>query len=139
MNGEIDAQLIDQIKRHEGYRQHVYKCSAGKNTIGIGRNLDDVGISEDEAEYLVLNDLVKAAKQLNTTFTWYSSLTIRRKQAMINICFNVGIGTLKQFKRFLAAMESGDYEEAKKELLDSKYARQVGQRAQEVAQQIVDG
>lgn len=139
MSNEIDAFLIDQVKRHEGYRQHVYKCSAGKNTIGIGRNLDDVGISEEEAEYLALNDLVKAAKQLNATFTWYNSLTIRRKQAMINLVFNLGITKLLKFEKFLTAMRSADYSAAGAELLNSLYAKQVGKRAQEVAQQIEKG
>lgn len=139
MSNEIDAFLIDQVKRHEGYRQHVYKCSAGKNTIGIGRNLDDVGISEEEAEYLALNDLVKAAKQLNATFTWYNSLTIRRKQAMINLVFNLGITKLLKFEKFLTAMRSSDYSTANAELLNSLYAKQVGKRAQEVAQQIEKG
>lgn len=139
MTDEIDAFLIDQIKRHEGFRSKVYHCTAGKLTIGIGRNLDDVGISEDEAEYLALNDLKKAAAQLNKSFPWYYSLTTRRKQAMINLVFNLGITRLSGFKKFLAAMSSGDYKTASAELLDSQYAKQVGKRANELAAQIEAG
>lgn len=139
MSGEIDSFLIDQIKRHEGYRRHPYKCTSGKLTIGIGRNLDDNGISEEEAEYLAVSDLKRSAAELNKTFPWYYSLSKRRKQALINFHFNVGLATMLKFKNFLAEMESGNYPLAAQELLDSQYAKQVKSRADELALQIVNG
>jgi len=139
VSSEIDIFLLSQVKRHEGYRQKVYKCTAGKLTIGIGRNLDDVGIFPNEAEYLLTNDLQRAVNELSLAFPWYRDLSLRRKQALINLVFNVGLSSLKGFKKFLSAMQSGDWDTAKTELLDSKYARQVGQRAIEIAEQIVKG
>lgn len=139
MSSEIDSFLIDQIKRHEGYIKHPYKDTVGKLTIGIGRNLDDLGISELEAEYLCMNDLQSAATELNKTFGWYYSLTKRRKQAMINLLFNIGLPKLLEFRKFLAAMGNGNYPLAAQELLDSQYAKQVKGRADELALQIVNG
>lgn len=139
MTDEIDKFLIDQIKRHEGFRSKPYKCPAGKLTIGYGRNIEDNGITMDEAEHLLVNDIARSQTELSNSLPWYKGLSHRRKQAMINLAFNMGWGTLQKFKKFLAAMESGNYSIAKDELLDSKYAQQVGKRAQEVAEQIVNG
>lgn len=138
-NGDIDGFLLDQIKRHEGYRRKPYKCTAGKLTIGIGRNLDDVGISEREALYLCTNDLENSDKELSKNLIWYLGASKRRRQAMINLHFNMGMAKLMQFKNFLQAMKDGDYETAAKELLNSKYAKQVGKRADELADQIRAG
>lgn len=139
MSADIDNFLLQQIKRHEGYRRFPYKDTVGKLSVAIGRNLDDVGISEQEAEYLCVNDLQTAVSNLKHAFPWIEKLSHRRRQAMVNLTFNMGITTLKQFKKFLAAMESGDYLTASKEMLDSNYAKQVGQRANELAEQIKAG
>lgn len=139
MTDEIDKFLVDQIKRHEGFRSKVYKCSAGKWTIGYGRNVEDVGITVTEAEYLLDKDLYKSQIELSSSLPWYKGLSHRRKQAMINLHFNMGTGTLSKFQKFLAAMSASDYSTASAELLNSKYAQQVGQRAQEIAGQIVNG
>lgn len=139
MSAEIDSFLLDQIKRHEGFEKFPYECPAGKLTIGYGRNIEEVGITENEAEFLLLSDVQRSAAELNKNFEWYYNLTKRRKQAMINLLFNLGLAKLREFKKFLAAMESGDYPTASKELLDSKYARQVGKRADELAHQLVNG
>lgn len=136
MSSEIDTNLLEQIKRHEGYKQHPYKCTAGKLTVGIGRNLDDVGILPREAEYLLMQDVQRSVAELRLAFPWYNKLERPRKQAMINLIFNIGLPTLRKFTKFLAAMEAGDYDTAHDELLDSRYARQVGRRAIELAEQI---
>lgn len=138
MSGEIDHFLLEQIKRHEGYRQFPYKDSVSKWTVAIGRNLDDVGIFPEEAEYLLTNDIQRAVQELRLALPWYQSQSRRRKQALINLTFNMGLPTLKRFKKFLAAMEAGDYSAAHDELLDSRYAKQVGKRANELAEQIRD-
>lgn len=139
MTDEIDKFLVDQIKRHEGFKSKVYKCPAGKWTIGYGRNVEDVGITLTEAEVLLNNDLYRSQFELSNSLPWYKGLSHRRKQAMLNLHFNMGTGTLSKFQKFLKAMSESDYSTASAELLNSKYASQVGKRAQEVAQQIVDG
>ena len=126
---EINADLLALIEAHEGCKLKPYVCPAGKLTIGIGRNIEDNGISRLEAEYLLHNDLVRVVKELRAAFPWYDELTERRKHALIDMCFNMGITTLKTFKRTLAAMERGDWQAAKNYALESKWARQVGGRA----------
>ena len=126
---EINPDLLALIEAHEGCELKPYRCPAGKLTIGIGRNIEDIGITRHEAEYLLYNDLIRVVKELRTAFPWYDSLTERRKHALIDMCFNMGITTLKTFKRTLSAMERGDWQAAKNYALESKWARQVKGRA----------
>ena len=135
----MSNRLIRQLKRHEGMKLKPYTCTAGKLTIGIGRNLDDVGISEDEAETLLRHDIIEATDQLLNAFPWMGALNDARASAMINFTFNVGIGTVKKFKQTMEYMKNCDYENAATALLDSRYAKQVGSRANEIAEQIRTG
>ena len=131
--------LIEQLKIHEGMKLKPYKCTAGKLTIGIGRNLEDVGISEDEANILLRHDIQEATGQLLNSFPWMGEFNDARISAMVNFTFNVGIGTVKKFKNTLSYMQSGDWDKAADEMMDSRWARQVGNRAVEVTEQIRTG
>ena len=131
--------LIEQLKIHEGMKLKPYKCTAGKLTIGIGRNLEDVGISEDEANMLLRHDIHEATSQLLNSFPWMAEFNDARISAMINFTFNVGIGTVKKFKNTLSCMQSGEWDKAADEMMDSRWARQVGNRAIEVTEQIRTG
>lgn len=131
--------LIEQLKIHEGMKLKPYKCTAGKLTIGIGRNLEDVGISEDEANMLLRHDIQEATRQLLHAFPWMGEFNDARISAMINFTFNVGIGTVKKFENTLAYMQSGEWDKAADEMMDSRWARQVGNRAVEVTEQIRTG
>lgn len=131
--------LIEQLKIHEGMKLKPYKCTAGKLTIGIGRNLEDVGISEDEANMLLRHDIQEATEQLLHAFPWMDDFNDARISAMINFTFNVGIGTVKKFENTLAYMQSGEWDKAADEMMDSRWARQVGNRAIEVTDQIRTG
>ena len=126
--------LEDQLIRHEGYRQFPYKCSAGKTTIGIGRNIEDRGISEDEAKYMLHNDIEICKQELNLLYPIVKVLSPVRYKVLINMCFNIGIKRLAQFKKMWAAISIGDFEEASRQMLDSKWAKQVGKRADELAE-----
>ena len=131
--------LIEQLKIHEGMKLKPYKCTAGKLTIGIGRNLEDVGISEDEANMLLRHDIHEATSQLLHAFPWMGEFNDARISAMINFTFNVGIGTVKKFENTLSYMQSGEWDKAADEMMDSRWARQVGNRAIEVTDQIRTG
>jgi len=135
----MSNKLIRQLKRHEGMKLKPYKCTAGKLTIGIGRNLDDVGISEDEAETLLRHDIIEASKQLLNAFPWMANLNDARISAMINFTFNVGIGTVKKFKITLGHMKNHAFEEAAAEMLTSRWSEQVGDRSIEITDQIRTG
>ena len=116
-----------------------YKCTSDKLTIGIGRNLEDVGISEKEAEMLLQNDVQQVTAQLKEKFPWVLQLDEVRFAALINFTFNVGIGTASKFVNAMALLKVGNYDTAADEFLDSRWAKQVGQRAIEVTEQIRTG
>ena len=84
------VQLIEELKRDEGVVLTLYKCSAGKNTIGVGRNVDDRGITEDESDYLLGNDIDLCVDELENNFTWYKNLSDARQRVLVNMCFNLG-------------------------------------------------
>ena len=86
-----------------------YEDTSGNLTIGVGRNLDSIGLSDDEVVYMLDNDIARCDRELLDNFSWYSSLNRCRQDAMINLCFNLGITRLKKFKKALEAMSKSDY------------------------------
>ena len=131
--------LIEQLKIHEGFRSTVYTCSGGKKTCGYGRNLEDIGISEEEAEMLLKNDIYEATNQLLNAFPWMATFSDARISAMINFTFNVGIGTVRKFSNTIEYLKNEDWEAAADEMMDSKWAEQVGDRAIQITEQIRTG
>ena len=131
--------LIEQLKIHEGFRSNVYTCSGGKKTVGYGRNLQDIGISEEEAEMLLKNDIYEATNQLLNAFPWMATFSDVRISAMINFTFNVGIGTVKTFTKSIDALKKEDFNLAADMMLDSRWANQVGDRAIQITEQIRTG
>lgn len=131
--------LRDQIMRHEGLRLKPYKCSAGKLTIGYGRNLDDVGLRKAEAVLLLDNDIQSATETLNKSLPWVNSLDWARRGVLINMTFNLGIAGLLKFKNTLHYIQNSEWKKAHDAMLDSKWAQQVGPRAIELARIILTG
>lgn len=121
--------VTDQIKLDEGLRLKLYKCSADKMTIGYGRNIEDNGITQEEAELLLRNDIRSTKNELAFKFDWFLLLPEEKQGVLINMCFNLGLTRLLKFKKMLLALESGDYYEAAAQMLDSRWANQVGKRA----------
>lgn len=137
MDDSVDK-LIKQLKKHEGVELKPYKCTSNKLTIGIGRNLEDVGISEHEAEFLLMNDLdtyMTAAK----TYDWYAGLNDARKAVIVNMLFNMGQTNFNKFLKMKQALDVGDFPEAAKQMLDSRWAKQVKGRSAELAKQMETG
>jgi len=131
--------LQAQLMRDEGLRLYPYADTAGKLTIGVGRNLTDVGISRVEAMALLSNDIEATTQTLETAFPWTLGMDEVRMGVLINMAFNMGVVGLAQFKKFLAAVQQGDWQQARAEMLDSAWAEQVGSRAQRLAIQIESG
>ena len=126
--------------RHEGFVSKPYEDTTGNITIGVGRNLDSVGLSRDEVLYLLNNDIERCDRELRHNFKWYLTLCRVRQDAIINLCFNLGITKLLTFKKALAAMEQEDFELAAEEFLDSKWAKQVGPtRSEDIAYMVSSG
>lgn len=128
-----EQRLYLDLERDEGKRPKPYRDTVGKLSIGIGRNLDDVGLRENEMALMLRNDVAEAAHQLDTNFPWWRTMTDARQNALCNMCFNLGIARLKGFKHTLSLLQSGDYEAAAVEVLKSKWATQVGSRAARIS------
>lgn len=135
MTDQLKLILREQLLRHEGMRLKPYRCTAGKLTIGIGRNLDDCGISQTEAYMLLENDIQDCEKQLLDAIPEiYNALNDVRKSVLLNMCFNLGIKGLLGFANTLAFIKAGDWERAANNMLVSRWAKQVGMRAIELSE-----
>lgn len=123
------AAVRAQLEMDEGRRLKPYRDTVGKLTIGIGRNLDDVGISNEEADMLLEHDLARVEGDLLGELPWVAGLDSVRKQVLANMAFNLGMRTLLMFRGTLAAIKAGDYAKAANQMMDSKWRGQVGARA----------
>ena len=134
----IDAMRAELV-RDEGLRLRIYKDTVGKLTIGVGRNLDDVGISKDEAYLMLDNDIQRTSDSLDKNLPWWKTLDEVRQRVILNMAYNLGINSLLGFKNTLAMIKTGKYTEAAAAMLNSKWAGQVGARAQRLAEQMAKG
>jgi lysozyme len=133
----------DLIKKHEGRhvlngRHFPYTDTVGKFTIGYGRNIEDIGISEEEAIMLLVNDMMRIERELSEAFPWYLRLDSTRKDVILSMGF-MGVRKVAGFKKMIGAILVQDWETAAVELLDSLYAKQVKGRALELAQMLRTG
>ncbi len=138
-------QLMRELVRDEAVRLKPYRDSVGKLTIGIGRNLDDRGISLTEAEFLCHNDIADVMVELDHQLPWWRSLDEVRQRVIANMAFNLGVdgllpgGAKPGFPRTLELIRTGRYLEAAQAMLATKWAKQVGQRAERLALMMRDG
>jgi len=133
------ARLKSDLIEDEGKRQYPYKCTAGKITIGVGRNLEDKGLRADEIDYLFNNDLEEYANRTKIVIPFFDQLNEVRQNVLINMAFNLGIHGLLTFQKALGAMLKEDFERAAEEMLNSKWATQVGARAERLAREMKTG
>lgn len=124
----ITEKLLSHVKQAEGFREKPYVCPAGKLTIGYGFNIEDRGIPEEVAEFWLDYELGRIAVEL-PNLEVQARLDDPRYCVLIDMCFNLGLPRLLKFKKMFAALEEQDYDKAADEMLDSKWARQVGRRA----------
>lgn len=163
LSTQTKQQLIDLLVKHEGEILHVYKCPAGKDTIGVGRNLEDKGLSKYECDVLELGtydkkevidllknrgitkcesrlflsiDIEEFSSELYKVLPWIESAPHTVQLALIDMAFNMGIKGLLKFKKTLYFIKAGQYKEASVEMLNSRWARQVGNRAIELSEMI---
>jgi len=131
--------LRSQLELHEGLRLKPYTDTVGKLTIGIGRNLSDVGISEAEARMLLDHDILEARAGLEARYPWFVGLDTIRQRVLIDMAFNLGAERLAQFQNTLKAVAEGRWSAAKAGMLNSLWASQVGKRAIRLAQMMETG
>lgn len=135
---------ITRIKAKEGAvvrqgRHMPYLDSVGKLTIGWGRNLTDRGISDAEASLLLENDIAEHWGETRDAFPWFDALDPVRQEVIAEMAFNMGVPTLRQFVTTLGHVRRGEYREASRQMLRSRWARQVKGRALELSRMMATG
>jgi lysozyme len=125
-----------QLKVDEGVRVKPYRDTVGKISIGVGRNLDDVGLSSAEVEMLLDNDIASAENTARTLFPTFDSLSDARKAVLVNLAFNMGQARLSGFIKLRKAVEAGNFDAAAREMENSGWYSQVGKRAVRLANQM---
>lgn len=131
---------IDRAKKEEGFCGKIYKCPAGKLTIGYGHNCEDNSITRMAAEFILNDDLICAEQTLFSFCPEYERLDDVRRYVLLDMCFNMGWGALKKFEKMFLAIRNRDFEEAARQILDSKYAKEdVPNRANRNAQMMKTG
>ena len=124
---------------HEGVETVVYLDTEGIETIGVGRNLKDRGLSDDEIDFMLDNDIIICENELTQSFDWYTDLDDIRKRVLIDMTFNLGMPRLKKFSKMISAIEEKEWTLASKEMLNSKWANQVGNRANRLSEMMEIG
>ena len=141
--------LIEELIIDEGCIDKIYADHLGFLTLGVGHLiLDtdkefklDIGtpVSEERINECLHNDIDIVCAELDRNMPWWNELDETRQRVLANMCFNLGCPRLKNFKNFLAALEAGDFETAGEEMMDSKWATQVGSRAVRLQEKMFHG
>lgn len=127
------ATVADIIKAHEGFSPTLYRCTAGKLTIGYGYNIEDRGLPQDICEELLVRDITRCERFLRATYPWFLRLDDARQKALIDMTYQLGEAGISRFTKMLDALKDGNWELAYTAALDSKWARQTPLRAKAVA------
>lgn len=136
MNYDLMSQ---ELIRDEGKRNKLYRDIVGKNSIAVGRNLDDVGVRDDEIALMLKNDITRAWADVQHYLPWVKDLDEVRQRVLTNLTFNIGIHSLMGFHDTLGLIQAGKYQDAASAMLDSKWAKQVGARADRLAKMMETG
>lgn len=131
--------LRKELIRDEGCKLKPYRDTLGILTIGVGRNLEERGISQATSDQMLDEDIRLIESDLDRNASWWRSLSDTRRRGLLNMAFNIGWPRLSGFVNMLAALERADYETAADAALDSVWAQQVGERAKRIAGMIREG
>ncbi len=131
--------LKSDLNRDEGSESKPYTDSVGKTTIGVGHNLDDRGLTPKQIDWLLADDIDQAEFDLDMIDNHWRLLTGERQLVLLNMAFNLGRARLAGFRRMWAAIVGGRFNDAADEMLDSKWAGQVGNRADRLASRMRNG
>ena len=125
--------LIDEIKKHEGFRSRVYKCTEGYDTIGYGFAIKDLEITEEVAELILKRKLAELRIRICNAFEWFIDSPDQVQEVVINMCYQLGLSGFSKFKKTIYYLETQQYDEASDEMLDSLWAKQTPNRAKELS------
>ena len=140
--------LVKEIIMDEGFMYEIYRDHLGYPTLGVGHLLTEkdkewglpmgTPISEERIHECLNDDIDIVCKELDKNLPWWKDLDDNKQRVMANMAFNLGLPRLKNFKKFLAAMKAGDFETAAEEMMDSKWANQVGARAVRLRDRVLE-
>lgn len=128
--------LLENIKKHEGFVEHVYDDSLGIPTIGYGFAIKDLILDEDIAEEILIRKLEKLKRNATARFKWLEDMPVEVQEVILNMCYQLGVTGTSKFRKAISALQEGDWEEAANEMLDSLWARQTPNRAKELSDTI---
>lgn len=133
------AALRAQLMVDEALRLKPYTDTKGQITIGVGHNLSARGISLELAMQWLDDDMAETIEDVEHAWPWVARLDNVRQHVLLNMAFNLGITKLGTFHRFLDALQAGNYQTAATEMMDSKWADDVGRRATRLATEMLTG
>jgi len=125
--------LLESIKKHEGFVEHVYDDSLGIPTIGYGFAIKDLVLDEDIAEDILMRKLERLQRNANSRFKWLEDMPVVVQEVILNMCYQLGVTGVSKFRKAISALQEGDWDEAANEMLDSLWARQTPNRAEELS------
>lgn len=128
--------IVEDIKKHEGFRPKVYECTEGYDTIGYGFAIKDLTMDEDVATLILMKKLHTLLQRITVAFPWFKDVDETAKKVVINMCYQLGIRGFSKFKKTIYYLETEQYEEASIEMLDSLWAKQTPNRAKELSEEI---
>jgi len=125
--------LLESIKKHEGFVEHVYDDSLGIPTIGYGFAIKDLVLDEDIAEEILIRKLERLKRNANSRFRWLEDMPVVVQEVILNMCYQLGVTGVSKFRKAISAFQEGEWHEAADEMLDSLWARQTPNRATELS------
>ena len=135
----MDQRLVESVKRHEGWREKAYQDTEGIWTVGYGRNLQELTISKELGTQWLVEDIAEAMGYARGFEEWTKLNTDARRNVFVEMIFNMGPSRVAGFKNMLRAIKEQDWVKASEEMLDSRWARQVGRRADRLAKLMKEG
>ena len=128
--------IVEDIKKHEGFSPKVYECTEGYDTIGYGFAIKDLIIDKDVADLILMRKLHTLLERITIAFPWFKDIDDKAKSVVINMCYQLGIRGFSKFKKTIYYLETEQYEEASTECLDSLWAKQTPSRAKDISEQL---
>jgi lysozyme len=133
MNNDFN-EILEDIKKHEGFESKVYKCTEGYDTIGYGFAIKDLVIDKDVADLILMKKIHKILERVLVAFPWFQNINNEAKSVIINMCYQLGIRGFSKFKKTIYLLETEQYDDASIEMLDSLWAKQTPNRAKELSE-----
>jgi lysozyme len=135
------SEIVEDIKKHEGFEPKVYECTEGYDTIGYGFAIKDLVLDKDIADLILMKKLHKLLQRIVVAFPWFKDINNTAKSVIVNMCYQLGLSGFSKFKKTIYLLETEQYEEASVEMLDSLWAKQTPNRAKELSETLrsIDG